>query len=243
LFEYRGNSLKKILSFLIASVSSAILLAQPAMASAYYQTGSTGVDVSFPNCSASISKVSYGIVGLNGGTVYSQNSCASAEAAKFTNLSLYVNTGLNASASSTYYAQAQAGCNGDIYCAAYNYGYKAGQSAISYARSIGLNSTKWWLDVETMNSWTSDPEQNQQSLKGEYDAIAAAGASLIGAYSTSAQWQSITGGWKNSWPSWGATIFTTAKQAQKYCTGHQFTGGPSLLMQYKGSRLDQDVAC
>jgi len=63
--------------------------------------------------------------------------------------------------------------------------------------------------------------------------------------STTAQWQAITGGWINAWPSWGATTWTTAKQAQTYCTGHQFTGGPSYLMQSKArtSKLEQDVAC
>jgi hypothetical protein len=130
-------------------------------------------------------------------------------------------------------------------CAAYNYGYSAGKDAVNYALSQGLHSSKWWLDVETMNTWSSDSAQNQKSLQGEYDAIAATGATTIGAYSTSAQWQTITANWQNNWPSWGATTWTTPKQAQAYCTGHQFTGGPSLLMQYKSkqSKLDQDVAC
>jgi hypothetical protein len=235
----------KIAAALLSFLSIAIISTHTVSAAGIYAKGSTGVDVSYPNCSASVPKVSFGIVGVTGGLVYSHNNCAAAEARNFSNLSLYANTGLNASSSSQYYIAAQAGCNGDVNCAAYNYGYNAGVDAINYAKSIGLSSTTWWLDVETSNTWSADPLQNQKSLQGEYDALAASGVTTIGAYSTTAQWQSITGGWKNNWPSWGATTWTTAAQAQTYCTGHEFTGGPSLLMQFrsKQSKLDQDVGC
>jgi hypothetical protein len=240
-----GDILKRFALFLTGALLMPILTTQAAGASSVYPTGSTGVDVSYPNCSTAIPKVDFGIVGVTGGLVYSHNNCLAAQAKKFTNLSLYINTGLNASPSSSYYAAAQFGCNGDVNCAAYNYGYKAAQDAIGYAQSQGLTSSKWWLDVETENTWNTDVMQNRQSLQGAYDALRATGAITVGAYSTTAQWQTITGGWKNGWPSWGATTWTTAKQAMKYCTGHEFTGGPSLLMQFKSkqSKLDQDVAC
>lgn len=237
--------MKRVMLFAGTLLAASMLTVSQAFASSVYPTGSTGVDVSYPNCSASIPSVSFGIVGVTGGLVYSTNSCLATEAGHFADLSLYVNTGLNASSKSTYYAQAMSTCNGDVYCAAYNYGYNAGVSAIDYANSQGVHSAKWWLDVETSNSWTSDILQNQRSVQGEYDALATTGATTIGIYSTTTQWQSVTGGWQNNWPSWGATTWTTAAQAQTYCTGHQFTGGPSLLMQYKSrkSKLDQDVAC
>src|SRR5262249_5433793 len=141
--------------------------------------------------------------------------------------------GLNASQSSPYYAQALAECSGDATCAAYHYGYNAAQSALSYANSQNISSTKWWLDVETNNTWNDDTNLNRQSLQGAHDALAAAGATTVGVYSTTAQWNSVSGSWQNTWPSWGATTWTSAKQAQTYCIGHQFTGGASLLMQYK----------
>lgn len=237
--------MKKILFLPVLLISVLAITLQTAAASTYYATGTTGVDVSYPNCAAKIPSVSYGIVGVTDGLVYGHNSCLSAEAKNFSDLSLYVNTGLNASKSSAYYVQAQAGCNGDVYCAAYNYGVNAANDAIAYANSQGVGTSKWWLDVETMNTWNKDPLQNQRSLQGEYDTLVANGAAVVGAYSTSAQWKSITGNWQNNWPSWGATTWTAAAQAQTYCTGHQFTGGPSLLMQYqsKQSKIDQDVAC
>jgi len=237
--------MKKIFLFPFLLVAILALSLHTVSASSLYATGSQGVDISYPNCTARIPVVGFGIVGVTGGTVFSRNSCLAPEAKNFSDLSLYVNTGLNTSKSSTYYVQAQIGCNGDVYCAAYNYGFNAAQDAISYANAQGISSTKWWLDVETANTWSKDALQNQRSLQGAHDALVASGAVLVGVYSTTAQWQSITASWQNNWASWGATTWTTAAQAQTYCTGHQFTGGPSLLMQYKSkqSKIDQDVAC
>jgi hypothetical protein len=215
-----------------------------AAAQAVYVSGTTGIDVSYPNCRAKISNASFGIVGVTGGMGFSSNSCLAAEASHFNNLSLYVNTGYPDKSYGLNYQNWPKLCTSDdLNCLAYNYGYNAGLYAVNYARAQGVWSTVWWEDVETMNSWTSDVNQNQNSLQGEYDALVSAGASTVGVYSTTAQWTTITGGWKNLWPSWGATTWRTAKQAATYCTGHEFTGGPSYLMQFTGRTLDQDYAC
>ena len=242
---------------LLTSVSSlallcalAILFPTLAFAQGQYAAGSIGVDVSYPNGSATIpTTVSFGIVGVNGGFTYSTNSSLTAEASHFSNLSFYVNTGLNASSTSTYYQQAVAEAQangGGVDQAAYYYGYNAGQAALAYAQSVGeIVQTTWWLDVESANTWNSDTLQNQQSLQGEHDALLAGGATVVGVYSTTLQWDAITGGWQNLWPSWGATVLPTAKEALTYSTGHEFTGGPSYLMQYQpaGADVDYDVAC
>ncbi len=237
--------MKNFIMIIGTALIAAVFFGQSALASTVYPAGAEGVDVSHPNCGVAIPRVNFGVVGVNGGLVFSDNPCVAAQAKNFTNLSLYMNTGLNANPSSTYYAQAQQGCNGDANCAAYNYGYNAGTYAINYAKSKGVESTKWWLDVETMNTWNADVMQNRQSIQGAYDAAVASGATTVGVYSTTSQWKTITGGWLNNWPSWGATTWTTARQAKTYCTGHEFTGGPSLLMQFmsKKSKLDQNVAC
>lgn len=237
--------MKQVFGSISATLLSILLLTQGVSASSIYATGTLGIDVSYPNCSTKLPAASLGIVGVTAGLVYSHNACLAAEAAHFSDLSFYMNTGLNDSSTSPYYTQALATCNGDVFCAAYQYGYSAAQDAFAYASSQGVTSAKWWLDVETANTWSGDVAQNQRSLQGMYDALSGAGATTIGVYSTTAQWQSVTAGWYNNWPSWGATTWTTAKQAETYCTGHQFTGGPSLLMQYKSkqSRVDRDVAC
>lgn len=237
--------MKKLLSLGLLALAVAIMPTTNAFASTYYQTGSVGVDVSYPNCSTRIPAASFGIVGVNGGRVYNYNPCLATQAKAFNNLSLYINTGLNANNSSPYYIAAQAGCNGDTLCAAYNYGYAAAVDSINHAASQGVSSAKWWLDVETENTWSSDVMQNRQSIQGAYDALVANGASLVGVYSTTAQWGTITGGWQNNWPNWGATTWTSAKQAKAYCTGREFTGGPTLLLQFidRKSKVSSDLAC
>jgi hypothetical protein len=233
------------LSAIVSILATVVFAGGVAAAQGQYITGTTGVDISWPNCSASIPKTSFGIVGVTGGAGFSQNSCLKTEAAKFSNLSLYVNTGYPGSSYAQNYQNAPLTCStGDDSCLAYNYGYNAGQYALNYAQSQGIQSGTWWLDVETMNTWTGDVSQNINSLKGETDALKAAGVATIGVYSTTAQWNGITGGWQNGLPSWGATTWTSAKQAATYCHGHEFTGGPSILMQYTPKRsLDQDYAC
>ena len=235
--------IKKI-SFLAAAIAT-VLFISPALVSALgaYGSGTTGVDVSYPNCSTSIPKTAFGIVGVTHGLFYSYNDCLASEASHFQNLSLYTNTGwydqsthLNAASPLTCAAT-------DANCLAYNYGYNAALDGLNYARTKGASSTTWWLDVETANSWNSDASQNRSSLQGSYDALKNNGTQTVGVYSTTAQWQSITGGWINNWPNWGATTWTTAKQAAKYCTGHNFSGGPTYLIQYIGRSLDQDYAC
>ena len=233
--------------FLIAAVLSTTLLASgTAMAFGQYASGTTGVDEGWPNCDTSVATESFGIVGVSDGTGYTTSPCLSQESAHFpTNLSLYVNTGWYNKSAYVNPSSPKACAAGDNNCLAYNYGYNAGLYANNAATAAGVHSASWWLDVETSNTWNSNVIQNQNSLQGEYDALSASGATTVGVYSTSAQWQTITGDWKNNWPNWGATTWTTAAQAKTYCTGHQFTGGPSYLMQYraKHASLDQDVAC
>lgn len=265
---YNGTMIKRLTSALLLIVTLAIVGASPAYAAKptnggghsgggggaggagngsgttnpYYVTGTVGEDVSTPNCS-SVPSGSFGIVGVTGGLVYSANDCLAQQANYFDDLSLYVNTGLNASASSPHYQQAITECgNNDATCAAYHYGYNAGLDAINVAKNAGVTSNRWWLDVENVNTWDANTLLNRQSLQGEYDALKDNGAAMVGAYSTTAQWDSITDSWQNGWYTWGATTWTRASQAAKYCTGHEFTGGQTLLIQFKGT-LDQDYAC
>jgi hypothetical protein len=234
----------KLLS-LIVPVIAILFATGVASAQGQYIAGSTGVDVSWPNCSASIPNTSFGIVGVTGGKNFSQNPCLKAEASHFSNLSVYTNTGYPGASYAQAYVNSPRTCvPADLSCIAYNYGYNAGQYAFQYAQGQGITSATWWLDVETMNTWISDTAQNKSSLQGQLDALKDAGVATVGVYSTTAQWGTITGGWQNGLPSWGATTWQNAKQAATYCHGHEFTGGPSYLMQYTPKRsLDQNVAC
>jgi hypothetical protein len=108
----------------------------------------------------------------------------------------------------------------------------------------------WWLDVETQNTWqsgTTGQTMNVADLQGMIAALQQAGASSVGAYSTSAQWSKITGGTTSSAgslygiPDWlpGAKTLTGAKTN---CSLTSFTGGKVLLTQWSG-KPDNDYAC
>lgn len=226
-----------VLAGLIASYS--VVFAQ-----GIYAAGSVGNDVSWPNCNVKApTNAAFGIVGVTGGLGFSPNNCLAKQAGWFKNLSLYVNTGYPGKSYGLKYQNSPRQCSDtDLNCLAYNYGYNAGLYAINYASNQNITASTWWLDVETMNSWTNDYQQNINSLQGETDALKAAGVTTVGVYSTTAQWGTITNSWQNNLPNWGATTWRTAKQAAKYCTGHNFTGGGTWLIQYSGS-LDQDYAC
>jgi hypothetical protein len=208
-----------------------------------YRNGSIGVDVSWPNCSAQRpASAAFGIVGVTNGAAYSKNPCLAQEASWFGALSLYTNTDWYDKSSHINPTSPKVCASGDKNCLAYNYGYNAALDALSYASSQHVHSSIWWLDVETGNTWNTNTTQNQNSLQGEYDALLANGITTVGIYSTTAQWATISGSWLNHWPNWGATTVTTAPQAATFCGGHQFTGGPTYLIQYAGV-LDQDYAC
>jgi hypothetical protein len=238
-----------LLAALLTPLVVAAVVARPVDAAprppieSLYPSGATGYDVSWPNCSAKPpAHPAFGIVGVSDGTGYSQNPCLAKQAAWFPNLSLYVNTGWYNQSSHINPSSPKVCASGDNNCLAYNYGYNAGLYALSYANSQNVHASIWWLDVETGNTWNTDTTQNRNSLQGEYDALVANGVTTVGVYSTTYQWDTVTGTWLNNWPGWGATTVRTASQAAKFCNGHQFTGGLTYLIQFTGS-LDQDYAC
>lgn len=254
-----GDEVKRITS-LATGVATTVMMAMAplsAQATEQYQSGTTGVDISWPNCNTKIpAGTPFGIVGLSNGLVYSDNPCAQAEAKNFASVSLYVNTGLNTAG--TYYQEAtttslnDGTCTaGDQKCFAHEYGYLAAKEAYNYAVSQGIASgvTRWWLDVETGNTWNSDTSLNVASLQGEQDAIVALAdpGSTVGIYSTSSQWKSIVGtNWPaaNTWPVWYATGQTSASRAKPYCgASYSFTKGPINMAQYVAKGLDWDYAC
>jgi hypothetical protein len=216
-----------------------------ASAATLYPPGSIGVDVSWPNCDMQIpTDVTFGIVGVTQGTPYTTNPCLADQAAHFPErLSLYTNSGWNDQSPHLDLSSPKACAASDADCLAYNYGYNAGLAAYDAANAAGVSSATWWLDVEPDNTWNEDPTQNRSSLQGEQDALTARGATTVGIYSTSSAWQSITGDWQNSWPTWIGSDDPSSAQGRQACTGDQFNGGPTLVVQSDANRIDRDIAC
>jgi hypothetical protein len=211
-----------------------------------YPQKTVGQDISWPNCNnLNFNASSFGIVGVNGGLSFRANPCLGSEATLYRqNLSLYLNTGFPGSPYDLKYQSSPLNCAvTDNNCLAYNYGYNAGKYATNYALSRGVVSNNWWLDVETVNSWSTSPSNNTYSLIGEATAInESLKPNLIGYYSTPYQWQVLTAGWQNNAPIWYATNSNHKTDAEKQCSGINFNGGKIKLTQYISS-LDLDLAC
>ena len=116
---------------------------------------------------------------------------------------------------------------------------------LSYASSQSVTApAAWWLDVETANSWSSsDLSLNVYTIQGIVDTLRQATAAPIGVYSTSYQWNVITGGYQAAVDAdWVATGQRTLKRAKTYCASTGFTGAAIWLVQYV-TTIDRDYAC
>ena len=154
----------------------------------------------------------------------------------------------------------------DSMACAWEYGYrKAAQDALWLtAAAIAVDRAgppmpvpsapsayPWWLDVETANSWLTQPSglaMNVADLLGMVAALRQAGATQVGLYSTAGQWAEITGGDSpalgslNGLPEWvpGAS---TAAGAVSACAAPPFAAGPVDLAEWQGQPVDGDVLC
>jgi len=210
-----------------------------------YTPQTTGYDVSWPNCEASVPKdTAWGVVGVTGGLVFRKNPCLKQQAAWFRTPALYVNTGYAGIEKARHYASAPHTCGvNDEQCLAYNYGYQSGVYAVKQATAHGLYARMWWLDVETENSWSDNTAVNRRSLQGVADAIRHdTVGSAIGYYSYPGQWDRITGAWHNGAPAWAATGTSSRLEAIAACKAPGFTGGRVWFTQYV-TTLDRNYAC
>jgi hypothetical protein len=234
---------------LVATVLlSLLVLSSPAHALAPYPVHATGIDVSWPdtNClTAPPPGTAFGIVGVNGGLDFRPNHCLLQEASRFgNNYSLYLNTGYPGLPLALRYRSSPRRCQaGDQTCLAYNWGYNDVLYSLQYASRLDVHSTYWWLDVESVNSWSTYTSVNRQALHGMADALRQRTfLPVIGFYAYPGQWQTITGNWRNQAPAWAATGSSARNDALAACREPGFTGGQLVLTQYIHT-LDEDYAC
>jgi uncharacterized lipoprotein NlpE involved in copper resistance len=176
-----------------------------------------------------------------------------------TSAALYANTGNPGPALSTHWPTGQTSpqvCSAttpDTAACAYDYGYNAATNsyadAVTAFTALGLSSSPagsaWWFDVETSNSWRSDVTLNVAALSGAvYYLGSVAHVASLGFYSTSYQWDMITGGTSafSAYPSWVAGAADAAGAAAN-CAGPGFTGGGVTLAQYPSGGFDADLRC
>ena len=208
-----------------------------------YPTGSTGYDISYPQCPPKPTAGDFAIIGVNDGRPFTRNPCLAGEVslAPTTTLpSLYINTAF----STAYRKQITPGCSSQSASIAGTNGQKQAwaigcseaQASINYAGVT--NIAMWWLDVEVGNSWSSSNlTLNQYAINGAASRLEQTGLA-VGVYSSASMWRTITGS-NNFTPT---NIAADWEASGGSCTT-PFTASPVWLLQTITSGLDTDYAC
>ena len=234
-------------------------------------SSTTGIDISYPQCGKRLpGDQAFVIVGVNNGLANTSNPCftdqlawAQANVNKVVTsqpkVALYVNTANPGHAatvwpSSNVYEGAFVNnpygtCTGeeDAACA-YMYGWARAHEDATIRNVPSPASQKWWLDVETTNSWsTTDLRANAASLQGMKDYFTNLGAS-VGVYSTNYQWNQIVGtlaadSTLHGVESWMAGALSL-RGATQNCSNPGFTPTSKVTMaQYVSKGLDYNYSC
>ena len=240
--RYRRLVTASVLSaafFITSGASAALAAADP------YPTGSSGYDVSYPQCGGTAPSGSFGIVGVNGGRPFSTNACLQSEYAATPRpaaASLYINIGY----SGAYGKSTTAGCTAASSSVsgtsrqrqAWAIGCSEAETSTTYAAQQGATTVAaWWIDVETANSWSSSNlSLNRYTIQGAVTRLAQTGLPA-GVYSNASMWSTITGG--GFTPTGLAADWETAGGS---CS-RPFTTSPVWLVQSTTSGFDSDLAC
>lgn len=210
--------------------------------------GAVGFDISWPQCGGPYpaGPLAFGVVGVNHGKANTKNPCLRSQfrwaASGGATPGVYLN--LNSPPKGTYSSLIGPGgrCRpGDAGCVAYNYGYNAAAFAMAYARSQGAVTSEWWLDVETMNTWSADVRVNARVIQGAIDYLQRKNAS-VGVYSTPYQWREIAGRYAPGLPVWTAGAESLAEAKSRCSPAYAFGGGRVVLVQYV-EQFDTNYRC
>jgi hypothetical protein len=223
--------------------------------SAGYSPGSTGYDISFPQCGAAYPAGTFGVVGVNGGYPFVHyNPCLADEYARSPHAALYINTGYDPLYTQVDGQHTIPDCltksasirGSDDQKAAWAVGCSEASRSMAYAASQSVaNPRGWWLDVETENSWSStDLSLNQYTIQGIVDTLHRQSPAPVGIYSTTYQWHKIVGPLPVTGvrANWVATGSFSVDEAHARC-GTGFSGAPVWLVQYLQGGFDTNYVC
>jgi hypothetical protein len=263
---------KFIFRFLLLGTACSILMisggAALAAKNASVPPSPLGNDISWPQCNKILPKgQAFGIVGVNNGLANNTNPCfatqlswakQSAGGTGQPQAALYVNTanpGLTGSwwPSSNDYggttvSSPYGSCDhSDSAACAYMYGYAKAYDDANIRGVINPNNYKWWLDVETINSWETNKTANKADLEGMSAYFQSIGAS-VGLYSTSYQWIQIVGSTDASSNLYSLASWLAGSRnesnAKSNCSLPPLTaGGQVTITQFISKSLDYDYSC
>jgi hypothetical protein len=249
-----------------------------AAASAPDGSSLVGYDVSHPQCDDDLPEGhAFAIVGVNGGLATRPNPCLAEQlawAAEATGrvpgqpgLQLYVNTANPGEfidvlhtwplRGSTPYGTCE---GGNSAACSWQYGWLRAYVTVEAffvraAQEAGVDADpaahRWWLDVETMNTWqygsAGADARNRATLEGMTAYLHSRDA-RVGVYSTGRQWAQIVGEVEEDsvlaeLDSWLAGSVTAAQAADACEDDPLVPGGRVVLSQYVRDGLDRNVSC
>ena len=135
----------------------------------------------------------------------------------------------------------------DSAACAFVYGYDMAEEDITSRGVTSPADYRWWIDVETTNTWALPPAANAADLEGMVTAFQSAHAT-VGLYSTPYQWLLIAGtpmlnSPLSGLPSWIANTGGVGTAETNCYTSGLTTGSTVALAQYQSGAFDADLAC
>ena len=228
------------------------VVSQPASAATYTE----GADISWPNCPKGlgiperptlglpmpVSTARFVVVGLTNGPAFTPNPCLPSQLAWARERSMAV----GAYAVTTYPTAAELaryGGSGTRGQRLRRVGKAQVRFNLARMKAVGLQAPLVWVDVEPSagRPWASH-RRNNALIDGVLAGYRAAGVKT-GLYSYTYGWNEITGGRRESLPTWMPAGRSGQAEARSRCAGPSFSGGPVLLAQWVDGDRDRDVTC
>jgi hypothetical protein len=268
--------MKLVLTLMAAIGSMMVVTATASTAFAASPSSSpTGNDVSYPQCGKTLpSSQAFGIVGVNDGLANNTNPCLATEIAwaqkssggtSQPRASLYVNTADPGNLGVADWPNSNTDpvtknddtnldpwgqcTGGDDQACAWQYGWNMAVLDAQIRVVSNPGGYKWWLDVETGNSWESGAtglQNNDADLEGMVAYFQSIG-STVGIYSTGNQWGQIAGTVSSGSSLYALTNWIpgarTLSQAKSKCSSTPLTGGGKVTATQWTSSIDGDYSC
>lgn len=215
-----------------------ITASQPAVKTFAGELDNSGYDVSFPQCNKDLpnGNVGFAIVGLNYGKPFSENPCFKTQwkwAKTHDAAAVYINMADPGDGSAT------------------KYGSRIGKDSVKRLKRLDVpRQTPVWLDIETLNTWTT-PERSVQVISAAMRELTKAGYP-VGVYAPPAHWFEVTLNANLDVPSWLAIgkFSTTAKgvlAAKTACKevsyGNRIPSIVQFVTKRDGRLLDHNLMC
>jgi hypothetical protein len=252
-------------------VLASLMLVGGSATAAHAGSVPTGNDVSYPQCGQVLpSGRAFGIVAVNEGLGNTTNPClateiiwaqASSGHTSQPRVSLYVNTGdpgnhgvtdwpatNNNPLGGSLVRDPYGTCTGaNNPACAWQYGWNLAELDAQTRGVPNPGRYRWWLDVETINSWASRAANNRADLEGMVSYLRRIGGN-VGIYSTPKQWDPIVGRVSSTSPLYRLPDWipgaTTLSRAKKNCGLAPLTGGGTVtVVQWTTKPVNRDLAC